>query len=214
MGTFSDMKRAETTPQSMEDKVLKRVRWLGLGAVVTPGFFVRLGGRAAIDKALSRLVAAGRMRRVARGLYDIPRRSKGVGITWPSVESVVKAIARRDRVRVQPTGAYAANRLGLTTQVPMRVVFLTDGPTHEIPLGKLTVTFKRTTPRNMATAGRISGLVIQAMRWLGRKNVDDDVIRTLKGALDEDARQQLVTDLQYAPVWIADVMRRVALDER
>lgn len=181
--------------------------------MVTPGHFARLGGRAAIDKALSRLVAARRMRRVARGLYDIPRRSKRVPVTWPSVESVVRAVARRDRVRVQPTGAYAANRLGLTTQVPMRVVFLTDGPTHEISLGKLRVTFKHTTPRNMATAGRISGLVIQAMRWFGQKHVDEDVIETLRRTLDEDARRQLAADVQFAPVWIADVMRRVAQDE-
>lgn len=180
---------------------------------MTPGHFARLGSRAAIDKALSRLVGAGKMRRVARGLYDIPRRSRRVGVSWPSVEAVVKAVAQRDRVRVQPTGAYAASRLGLTTQVPMRVVFLTDGPAHEISLGKLTVTLKRTTPRNMATAGRTSGLVIQAMRWLGRKNVDEDVIGTLRHTLDEDARRQLVADVQYAPAWIADVLRQVAQDE-
>ncbi len=95
----------------------------------------------------------------------------------------------------------------------MRVVFLTDGPAHEISLGKLTVTFKRTTPRNMATAGRMSGLVIQAMRWLGRTKVDEDVIKTLRRTLDENARRQLVADVQYAPVWIADVLRQVAQDE-
>ena len=165
-----------------------------------------------MDMALSRLAAAGRMRRVARGLYDIPRKSTRLGTTWPSVESVVKAVSRRDGVRVQPTGAYAANRLGLTTQVPMRVVFLTDGSAHEFRLGKLTVAFRHTTPRNMATAGRVSGLVIQALRWLGRKNVDDDVVHRLRTTLDKKARHQVAVDLDNAPAWIADVMRRVAQD--
>jgi hypothetical protein len=181
--------------------------------VVTPGHFVDIGRRAAVDKALSRLVAAGRLRRVARGLYDVPRASKHIGALWPSVEAVVEAVVRRDGVRVQPTGAYAANRLGLSTQVPMRVVFLTDGPTHEILLGKLTITFKHTTPRNMATAGQPSGLVIQALRWLGRKHVGADVVHALRKTLEPAARARVAADLRYAPAWIADVMRRVATDE-
>jgi hypothetical protein len=210
---FSYMKRSTRSPQSLEGKMLRRVRGLGHGAVVTPGNFADLGRRRAVDTTLSRLVAAGKMRRVARGLYDLPRQSSRIGPLWPSVESVVKAVASRDGVRVQPTGAYAANRLGLSMQVPMRVVFLTDGPQREVQLGKLTVTFKHTTPRNMATAGRVSGLVIQALRWLGRENVGEDVVQTLRTSLDTTARAQLAADLRHAPVWIANVMRRVASDE-
>jgi hypothetical protein len=210
---FSYMKRSKRSPQSLEAKMLRRVRRLGHGAVVTPGHFTDLGGRRAVDTTLSRLVAAGKMRRVARGLYDIPRQSNRIGPLWPSVESVVKAVAIRHGVRVQPTGAYAANRLGLSTQVPMRVVFLTDGPQREVRLGKLTVTFKHTTPRNMATAGRVSGLVIQALRWLGRENVGEDVVQSLRTSLDPAACAQLAADLRHAPVWIANVMRRVASDE-
>jgi hypothetical protein len=153
------------------------------------------------------------MRRVGRGLYDMPRRSKHVGPLLPSVDAVVKAVATRDAVRVQPTGAYAANKLGLSTQVPMRVTFLTEGPNREIPLGKLKITMRHTTPRNMATAGRVSGLVIQALRWLGRDNVDKEVVRKLRTSIDPAARAQLVADMSYAPAWVADVMRRVAADE-
>jgi hypothetical protein len=207
------MKRARTTPQSLETKIVTRILKLGAGAVVTPGHLADLGRRRAVDTALSRLVAAGRLRRLARGLYDLPRQSDRLGPLWPSVESVVKAVARRDGVRVQPTGAYAANRLGLSTQVPMRVVFLTDGPSREIRLGRLTVTFRRTTPRNMATAGRVSGLVIQALRWLGRESVGDDVVQTLRTTLDPAAKAQLAADLRHAPVWIANIMRRVASGE-
>src|SRR4030095_11572849 len=111
------------------------------------------------------------------GLYDLPRTSPRLGRLAPSVDAVVKAVAERDRVRVQPTGAYAANKLGLTTQVPMRVSFLTDGPQREFRLGKLTVTFKHTTPRNMATAGRASGLAIQALRWVRKDKVHEGGVR-------------------------------------
>ncbi len=207
------MDRVGNRPESTECKILRAVRDLGHGAVVTPGHLVDVGARQAVDTALSRLVAAGKMRRVARGLYDIPRQSRHIGPLWPSVESVVKAVAERDGVRVQPTGAYAANRLGLSTQVPMRIVFLTDGPEREVRLDKLTITFRHTTPRNMATAGRLSGLVIQALRWLGRKNVGADVVRTLRASLDAKARAQLAADVRHAPAWIADVMRAVAAAE-
>jgi hypothetical protein len=153
--------------------------------------------------------AAGTMRRITRGLYDLPRTSPRLGRLAPSVDAVVKAVVDRDRVRVQPTGAHAAHKLGLTTQVPMRVSFLTDGPQRKYRIGKLTVTFRQTTPRNMATAGRASGLAIQALRWLGRDHVDDGVVRSLRRNLDADARRKITADLRYAPAWIADVLRRV-----
>jgi hypothetical protein len=206
------MKRPTGPAQGIDRKILKRIRGFGRGAVVTPRHFVDLAGRQTIGSALARLVAAGRLRRVARGLYGLSSPA-GLGPRWPSVEAVVKAVAARDRVRVQATGAYAANQLGLSPQIPMRIVFLTDGPNREIRLGKLTISFKRTTPRNMATAGRTSGLVIQALRWLGKDHVDDQVVEKLRTSLDPDSRVRLLADVPHAPAWVGDVMRRVAADD-
>jgi hypothetical protein len=128
----------------------------------------------------------------------------------PSADAVAQALAGRDATRLQPTGGYAANLLGLSDQVPMKVVFLTDGPTRSLPLGKQTITLKRTTPKNMATAGKASGLVIQALRHLGQRHVDDNLIAQLRQRLSDADKKQLLKDLAYAPSWVADVMRQIA----
>lgn len=203
------MTKVGGAPQSTEQKILKSIMAMGRGAVVTPADFRGIAARGTVDTTLSRLVASCRLRRVARGLYDLPRRHVSLGQLWPSVDAIVAAIVR-EGVRVQPSGAYAANQLGLSAQVPMRVVFLTDGRNREVQIDRLQIVFKHTTPRNMATAGRTSGLVIQALRWLGRANVDDEVVQTLQRTLDAATRKQLGADLRHAPAWIAEVLQRIA----
>ncbi len=121
----------------------------------------------------------------------------------------IGALAGRDAVRLQPSGAYAANLLGLSTQIPMKIVYLTDGRSRTVQIGNKQIILKSTTPRNMATAGRISGLVIQALRHLGRQHVDDEVIARLDRRLATDDRQQLLKDLRFAPAWIADLIRQI-----
>jgi hypothetical protein len=110
----------------------------------------------------------------------------------------------------QPTGAYAANLLGLSDQVPARPVFLTDGRNRTIQLGRLTITFRRTTPRNMATAGTISGLVIQALRFIGQRHIDDSSIAILRRRLRPADRQRLAKDAVHAPTWVAAIMLKVS----
>ena len=196
--------------QSVDKLVLDRIKKYGPGWVFTPADYSDLGSRTAVSTALKRYKASGVIRQFARGLYDVPRIDDQLGLLSPSTEAIVEAIKNRDSVRLQPTGAYAANMLGLTEQVPMRVFFLTDGPERKIKLGKRQITFKNTTPRNMATAGRISGLVIQALRWLGKVHVDKDILQQLRTRLDEDAKKQLLADVRHAPIWIAEIMREIA----
>ena len=195
---------------SVGSLVLHRIQGAEPGWVFAPVDFSDLGSRDAVATSLKRYKATGTVRQLARGLYDVPRTHPKVGPVVPSVESVAEAIKRRDSVRLQPTGAYAANLLGLSDQVPLRVVFLTDGLQRRIRLGNLEILLKRTTPRNMATAGRVSGSVIQALRWLGRRNVTEGTVRHLRGLLDPEARRSVLSDLRYAPVWIAEIMRRIA----
>jgi len=178
--------------------------------VFTASNFLDLGSRGAVDKTLSRQSRAGVIRKLARGLYDYPRNDPQLGLLSPSIDAFAKALQGRDAVRLQPSGAYAANRLGLSDQVPMKVVFLTDGSPRQIRLGKLQIILKRTTPRNVATAGKVSGLVIQAFRHLGRRHVDDDTLNTLRSRLSAADKRQLLKDLRFAPGWIAAVMRQVA----
>jgi len=196
--------------QSADKRILARIYGYGRGAVFTPATFRDLGSTDAIHNALSRHTRSGTIRQLGRGLYDYPRQHPALGLLTPSADAVAQALAGRDATRLQPAGGYAANLLGLSDQVPMKVVFLTDGPTRSVPLGKQTITLKRTTPRNMATAGTTSGLVIQALRHLGQRHVDDSLLDRLRQRLTDDDKRRLLKDLPYAPVWVADVMRRIA----
>jgi len=195
---------------STDSKVLRRIRAYKHGAVFTPDNFKDLGSRSAIDLALMRHLDNGDIRQLARGLYDYPKIDPQLGPLQPSTDDIAKALAGRDATRIQPSGAYAANLLGLTTQVPMKVVYLTDGRSRTIQIDKRQIILKHTTPRNMATAGKVSGLVIQALRHLGKNSVDDKVIAQLDRQLDADARRQLIRDIRHAPAWIADIFRKLA----
>ena len=196
--------------QSIDSKILSRIYGRGKGCVVTPGDFLDLGSRQAVDLALHRLAKKGTLRRLARGLYDYPRIDPELGLLSPTIDTIVKALKGRDKILLQPSGGYAANLLGLSDQVPMKIVFLTDGPTRRVQIGKQVIMLKHTTPRAMATAGRISGLVIHALRHLGQRQVDDAVVANLQKRLSASDKKVLLRDLRYAPAWIAAILRRVA----
>jgi hypothetical protein len=199
--------------ENIEKKLLKRIRGGGRGSVFTPNHFLDLATRAAIDKALSRLTADGTIRRLARGVYDYPKTHPKIGLLSPSPDKIAKAIAGRDQTTLQPTGAYAANLLGLSEQVPARIVYLTDGAARRISIGKMTIQLRQTTRRNMATAGRLSGLVIQAFRHLGKEHITPERIAILKKNIPLKERQRLLRDLKLAPVWMHSHFRELAEDQ-
>src|SRR5579872_4493331 len=196
------MKTVNNKPQSIERRILARIRGYGRGSVFVPGDFLDLGSREGVDFALHRLVKQGILHRLARGLYDFPKSHPKLGILSPSVDAIAKALAGRDRLRIQPSGAYAANLLHLSEQVPAKAVFLTDGPSRRLKIGANEIVLKRTTPRAMAAAGRISGLVIQGLKYLGRSHVTMQRIAPLKRLLSEKDRKQLSHDVSLAPAWM------------
>jgi hypothetical protein len=195
---------------SIEGDIARRVHRSKPGTVFTPALFASLGSRAAIDKALQRLVARGELRRLSRGLYDKPRQDPLLGTLWPSVDAIVNALTGKDKLRLQPTGAYAANLLGLSDQVPARVEFLTDGTSRTVKAGPMQIVLKRTTPRQMAAAGRTSGLVIQALRSLGPDHVTPQRLGKLRRTIPVDQRQALLNDLTLAPGWMQPALRALA----
>ncbi len=194
---------------SIDKKILKRIQSHGKGWVFTPSHFDDLAGSSTITTTLKRHTDAGTIRNLARGLYDYPKMDPQLGRLLPSSDDIAKALVGRDEIRLQPSGAYAANRLGLTAQVPMKVVYLTDGRSRTVQLGNRQIILKQTTPKNMKTAGKISGLVIQALKYLGKDGVDEKVIRRLDECLDDTARKQLMKDIRSAPAWAADIFRRL-----
>ncbi|MHC4877799.1 MAG: DUF6088 family protein [Planctomycetota bacterium] len=203
--------RTETS-QSIEDKILAAIRKRGRGAVFVPADFLEFGTREAIDTALHRLTRSGVIRRLARGLYDYPKEHAALGLLQPSPDTVAQALAGRDCTRLQPAGAYAANALGLTEQVPAKAVFLTDGPSRTVKIGEMTIQLRQTTARNMATAGRLSGLLIQALRELGKDHITPERIAHLKRTLPADKRQELLKDIRLAPAWMHPIFRDLAED--
>ncbi|MEN8255190.1 MAG: DUF6088 family protein [Verrucomicrobiota bacterium] len=197
-------------PQGIGRRIFARIQSHGCGWVFTPSHFEDMCSRTTVSTNLQRLREADKIRRLARGLYDYPKTHPKLGVLAPSVDALAKALTGREAIRLQPSGAYAANLLGLSTQVPMKVVYLTDGASRTVQVGQRQIILKRTTPRNMATAGRISGLVIQALRHLGKEHVDDRIIALLDRRLDQAACDQLMKDIRFAPVWVAEVFRELA----
>jgi len=198
------------SPNSIDARILAAVRAKGRGSVFAPADFLGMGSRSAVDVTLHRLVAQRKIRRLARGVYDLPRKHTTLGPLLPSPESVAKTLARRDRTRLQPAGAFAANALGLTEQVPAKVVFLTDGPSRTVRIGATTIQLRRTTPKNMETAGRLSGMVIQAFRSLGKDHITPERIAHLKRTIPAAKRRELLDDISLAPGWMQPIFRELA----
>jgi len=176
--------------------------------------FRDLGSDKAVGLALMRHARSGSIRRIARGLYDFPKVHPELGQLAPDAEKVAQAIAERDHVAdLQPIGAQAANALGLSDQIPAKVVFLTPGPDRRVRIGKRDIILKHRTPRKLQAAGRMSGMVIHALEYLGKDRVDDDVITALHRRLSAPQRRELVRDLVYAPAWMRAKLRPLLADE-
>ncbi|MCF7852373.1 MAG: type IV toxin-antitoxin system AbiEi family antitoxin domain-containing protein [Simkaniaceae bacterium] len=204
------MKSKQKKSNSIDHQILNAINTLGHGAVFVPTDFLSLGSRQTVDTVLHRLVQKGIIRRLARGIYDFPKEHPKLGKLQPSPEAIAEALVGRDCTRIQPTGAYAANILGLSEQVPAKVVFLTDGPSRMVKIGTTTIQLRRTTPKNMAMAGRLSGLLVQALRELGKENITPERIEHLKQTIPLNARQGLLKDIRFTPEWMHSIFKELA----
>ena len=213
MAIISYVMSTRKSAQSIDSMILAAIRGRGRGSVFVPADFLDLGSREAVDVALHRLARKGTIRRLSRGVYDFPKQHPVLGALQPSADAVARALAGRDRTRLQPAGAYAANALGLSEQVPAKVVFLTDGPSRTVKVGPLTIQLRRTTARNMAAAGRLSGLLIQALRELGKEHVTPERLAHLKRTLPAQERRELITDIRLAPGWMHPIFRELAEED-
>lgn len=171
--------------------------------------FMGLAGRDALDKAFSRLTAEGRIRRIGPGVYDVPRYSEVLDTTLsPDANQIARAVARKFGWRILPTGAHAANMLNLSTQVPMKVMYQSDGPTKSMTFGKRTITFKHTAPKKLA-ASEMGGLVINALQYLGNEDVTPAIRAQLVGRFTKAQKRQLLADARYAPDWIHEEIQAI-----
>lgn len=197
--------------QSVTDKILTRIRRNGRGHAFSSKDFLDIGTRASVDHALSTLTKRGEIRRVARGIYDYPKVNPELGGELsPDYDSVARAIARKNGVRIEPSGAWAANLLGLSTQVPAKIVYLSNGTSRAYQVGSQKIAFQRVSPKELLPKSGPSTLVVQALRYLGQDQVDDSVVRQVRDRLSPSDRKALLRDARYTADWIFEVVKRIA----
>jgi len=194
--------------QSTEKQIERSIKSKPMGTLVLPDDYFSFGSSDAIRKALGRLEDKKVIVRVAQGIYVRPKVSKLIGTLIPTAEEVAEAIAKRDRIRTLPTGSYALNALGLSTQVPMNIVLLTDGSPRVIKVGRRTIKFKKTTPKNLLAKGTISRLAIQALKEIGNGKVSEEEEKKIVGLLTKEDEKDLKHDIALAPVWIQKIMKK------
>ena len=197
----------------ISEKILRRLK-AKKGQPVPVRDFHGLGSGPAVRKALSRLVRQGAIRRVRRGLYELPRTGKLLNQPLvASPDELVRAWARKNGLRVVPSGAYAANLLGLSTQVPARIVYYTNGRTRTLKLGPYTVRLLNRGPKTMDVRGRVAPLVLQALRYVGTNGVTPEVVRRLRKTLSEKDKVELQRNLRYAAAWMKPVIEAIVNEE-
>jgi hypothetical protein len=197
--------------QTMQDQILARIDRLGPGKAFSAKDFLDIATRGSIDVALGGLTRKGTIRRIRRGLYDMPKVNPALGGKLsPDIDEAAQAIARRQRWKIVPEGAWAANLLGLSTQVPSKIIYLTDGPNNEVQIGRRSIHFKHARPKAMAGLEGKFALVVQALRHLGKENVGTREIETLRTKLSPQEKRRLLRDTRFGVDWIYDVAKKIA----
>jgi hypothetical protein len=197
----------KNTTENIENKIFIRMQKAKRGVVFFASDFAAYGSSKSINKALERLTVQEKIMRIARGIYVIPRKSLFSNeLLPPDTDSVAKAIARRDKAKIIPTGLTALNLLGLSTQVPMKTVYFTDGAARKLKIGNSSIVFKKTAAKNVSVYGKISGLVIQGLKSIGKGKVSDDEEKKIIELLKKEKKENLINDIKIAPDWIRTIM--------
>lgn len=195
--------------QSIHNQIKNFIKKKRKGYLFFASDFKNFGNGDAIRQALSRLCREEFIIRISNGIYLYPKISKLIGTVYPSIEDIAKAIAKKEKARLIPTGLYALNRLGLSTQVPMRVIFLTDGAPRIIKVGKkATVKFKKTVAKHLSFKGKITTLVIFALKEIGKDNVTESQLERIKEVLASEKEENIIHDAALAPEWISKIIQK------
>lgn len=197
---------------SIENKIMAEIEKQGRGYIFFPADFSVKGDHKAVGKALERLTINGQIIRLTRGIYFYPKIDEvlGLGILYPSIEQIAESIARRDNARIVSTGIHALNKLGLSTQVPMNFVYMTDGSKRKINLGNgKTIQFKNTSPSNLAFTNKLAMLVTFALKELGKDNITEEQLSILRNIMRKEAKENVMADAALMPAWIRIVIRNI-----
>ena len=174
------------------------------GQVFLPSDFKELGTSTAIRKALSRLVETGHVERMGQGIYVIPKNDKVFGKVLPSMEQLAEALAKKEHVKIKPSGQYALNKVGLSTQVPMRLVFLTSGNSKRIQIGKSAIIFKSTSAKKLSMKGNITSLLFLGLEELDLQKLSPTQMFRIRELLQHESPENLKYNLRLAPIKVSD----------
>jgi hypothetical protein len=200
--------------QSIQEQILATIRARGRGWAFSSKDLLRGQSRSAVDLALHRLTKEGRIRRVIRGIYDYPEESDSLKQKLsPDLDQVAQALARKFGWRTQPSGPTALNLIGLSTQVPARMVYLSDGPSRTYRIGNRTVAFRKTVLKEAHFRLRESALIVQAFKSLGSKRITPEAVDKVRRWLDPAFRKKVLEDTHRVTGWIYDAIRKTCKDD-
>jgi len=195
----------------LREKIERKIGQKGRGWVFTRKDLREIAPSGPVGVILARLTQSGMIRRIGRGLYDYPRKSRLLKENLPpDIEQSAQAIARKHRWTIAPEGAMAANLLGLSQQVPAKIVYLSDGPTRKFAVGGQTIAFRHASPKDLRMENYLSRLIARALRFLGKDNVDERVIRHLQRKLTTREKARFFRDARYGTDWILEIAQRIA----
>jgi hypothetical protein len=196
--------------ENIGKKIVNNIKKCGRGTIFFPSSFISYGDIKAVFKSLERLTNNAVIIRLANGIYLYPKIDKklGLGVLYPSIEDIAIQIAKRDRARIGSDRAYALNLLGLSTQVPMNVVFLTDGSPRKIRLGDdKKITFKHTVPKNLAFVNKTAQLATLALKEIGQSSINEEHLKTLKHVFSAINEKSIEADYKLMPAWIRKIIK-------
>lgn len=196
---------------SVAQKIEDSIENSGRGKIFFADDFVNMGSAESIRQALGRFTKSGKIVRVANGIYCYPEVDDklGLGVLMPSFDQIANAIAERSHARIVPTGDYALNVLGLSTQVPMNCIYLTDGSPREVEIsGGRSIVFRKTAPKNLAFKNRLTMLVTSALKSVKRENVTQEQIARIEELLRKEDKESVLSDLALMPIWIRKIVAK------
>lgn len=206
---FCDRTMDINMPQSIEKKIFGKIQKRGRGNIFSSSDFASYGEPKSVSKALERLVSSGKLIRLYRGLYLYPKTDKelGLGILYPTFDEIARILAKRDKARIVPAGDYVLNRLGLSMQVPMNVVYLTDGTGRKVEIADgRGITFKHAALKNFFFSNELAQLVTVALKEIGKDNVTAEQINAIQELVRKEEREKLAADMKLMPGWIRSIV--------
>ena len=196
--------------ENIGKQIVSSIKKCGRGSIFFPSSFTAYGDIKSVSKSLERLTNDSFIIRLSNGIYLYPKIDKelGLGVLYPSVEDIALQVAKRNRAHIAPTSAYAMNLLVLSTQVPMNVVYMTDGSPRKIRLGNnRTITFKNTVPKNLAFTNKTAQLATFALKELGQNSVNEEHLKTQKHVFTTINEKSIEEDNKLMPAWIRKIIK-------